>query len=71
MSRVRGVDFSRFLLDEKPVPLVVIRIFIKISLPLEGIVGSTFKKKWKIKNMVLSKSIIGSHYKELGITWLF
>ena len=42
-----------------------------ISLPLEGIIGSTFRKKWKIKAMVLSKSIIGSHYKELGFTWLF
>ena len=70
MPLVRGVDFWRFLLDEKSFPLAVIRI-IKISLPLEGIVGSTFKKKWKIKNMVLSKSIMGSHYKELGITCLF
>ena len=30
-----------FLLDEKSVPLVVIRFFIKISLPLGRIVGST------------------------------
>ena len=42
-----------------------------ISLALEGIVGSTFGKKWKIKAVVFSKLIIGSHYKELGFTWLF
>ena len=41
------------------------------SLPLEGIIGSTFRKKWKIKTTVLSKSIIGSHYKVLGFAWLF
>ena len=41
------------------------------SLPLEGVIGSTFRKKRKIKGMVLSKSIIGSHYKKLGFTWLF
>ena len=41
------------------------------SLPLEGIIGSTFRKKWKIKTMVFSKSIIGSHHKVLGFTWLF
>ena len=44
---------------------------IKVSLPLEGIIGSTFRKKWKIKTMVFSKSIISSHYKVLGFTWLF
>ena len=44
-------------------------IFIKISLPLERIVGSTFKKKWQMKTMVLSESIIGSHYKELRIIY--
>ena len=45
--------------------------FIKISFPLEGIIGSTFRKKWKIKTMVLSKSIIRSPYKVFGFTWLF
>ena len=34
-----------FLLDEKSVPLVVIKFFIKIRLPLERIVGFTFRKK--------------------------
>ena len=34
-----------FLLDEKSVPLAVIKFFIKIRLPLERIVGSTFRKK--------------------------
>ena len=40
-----------FLLDEKSVPLVVIRLFIKISLPLERIVDSAFRKKPKIKTV--------------------
>ena len=40
------------------------KVFIKISLPLEGIIG----KIGKIKTMVLSKLIIGSHYKILGFT---
>ena len=62
---------DEFLLDEKSVPLIVRKFFIIISLALKGIIGSTFRKKWKIKTMVLSKSIIGSHYKELGFTWLF
>ena len=57
-----------FLLHEESVPLVVTRIFIIINLPLEEIIDSTFRKKGKIKIMVLSKSIIGSHYKELGYT---
>ena len=56
-----------FLLHEESVPLVVTRIFI-INLVLEEIIGSTFRKKGKIKLMVLFKSIIGSHYKELGYT---
>ena len=34
-----------FPLDEKSVPLVVIKFFIKIRLPLEKIVGSTSRKK--------------------------
>ena len=38
---------------------------------LKGIIGFTFMKKWKIKAIVLSKSIIGSQYKDLGFTWLF
>ena len=38
-----------FLLDEKSVLLVVIRFFIKINLPLERIVSSTFRKKLKTK----------------------
>ena len=39
-------DFKRrFVLDEKSVPLVVIKIFITISLSLERIVGSIFRKK--------------------------
>ena len=69
--------FSRFLkkiflLDENSVPLLVIRfLFIKINLPQERIVLSTFKKKWEIKTVVFSKSIIGSDYEELGIIWLF
>ena len=41
--------------------------FIKITLPL----GSTFRKKWKTKIIVLSKLIIHSYYEELEITWLF
>ena len=57
-----------FLLHEESVPLVVTRIFIIINLVLEEIIGSTFRKKGKIKLMVLFKSIIGSHYKELGYT---
>ena len=40
--------------------------FIVISLPLEGIIGSTSRKKRKIKAVVFSKSIIGSHYNKLG-----
>ena len=62
---------DEFVLDEKSVPLIVRKFFIIISLALKGIIGSTFRKKWKIKTMVLSKSIIGSHYKELSFTWLF
>ena len=50
---------------------MVSKTFNIISLPLKGIVGSTFRKKWTIKVMILSKSIIGSHCKELGFTWLF
>ena len=39
-------DFKRrFVLDEKPVPLVVLKFFVTISLPLERIVGSIFRKK--------------------------
>ena len=39
-------DFKRrFVLDEKSVPLVVIKFFITISLSLERIVGSIFRKK--------------------------
>ena len=62
---------KEFLLDEKSIALVVKKRFIIISFPLAGIIGSTLRKKWKIKAMVLSKSIISSHYKELGFTWLF
>ena len=40
-----------FLLDEKSVLLVVIRFFIKINLPLERIVSSTFRKKLKTKTV--------------------
>ena len=40
-----------FLLDEKSVLLVVIRFFIKINLPLEIIVSSTFRKKLKTKTV--------------------
>ena len=69
--RIRGSNFLRkFLLEEKFVPLVVTKLFIIISLRLEGIIGSNFMKKWKIKAMILSKSIIDYHYKELGFTWL-
>ena len=35
----------RYLFDEKSVPLVVTKIFIRGRLPLEGIIGSTFRKK--------------------------
>ena len=63
--------WRRFLSDEKSVPLVVINFLIKISPPLEGKISSTFRKKWRTKAMVLSKSIIGSHYKEVGVVWLF
>ena len=39
-------DFQiRFVLDAKSVPLVVIKFFITISLPLEGIIGFIFRKK--------------------------
>ena len=39
-------DFERrFVLDEKSVPLVVIKFFITISIPLERIVGFIFRKK--------------------------
>ena len=71
MHKRREFLKDEFLLDGKSVPLLVRKFFITISLPLEEIIGSTFRKKWKIKTMVLSKSIIGSHYKELGFTWLF
>ena len=37
--------YRRFVLDAKSVPLVVIKFFITISLPLERIVGSIFRKK--------------------------
>ena len=37
--------YRRFVLDEKSVPLVVIKFFITISLPLERIAGSIFRKK--------------------------
>ena len=37
--------YRRFLLDEKSVPLVVIKFFITISLPLERIVSFIFRKK--------------------------
>ena len=38
--------YRRFVLDEKSVSLVVIKFFIiTISLPLERIVGSIFRKK--------------------------
>ena len=36
---------NMFLLDRKLIPLAVISDFIKISLPLEGIIGSTLMKK--------------------------
>ena len=55
----------RFPLDEKSVPLVVTKTFIIISLPLEGKISSTFRKKLKIRAMVPSKSITGSHCKDL------
>ena len=45
--------------------------FITMSVPLGRIAGSIFRNKWKIKTVVFSKSIIGSHYEELGIIWLF
>ena len=57
--------------SNKSVFLVVTIFFIKSSLPLEGIIGSTFRKKWKKKTMVLSKSIMAAHHKKLGFTWLF
>ena len=62
---------DEFLLDEKSVPLIVRKFFIIISLALKGIIGSTFRKKWKIKTMVLSKSIIGSHYIKFHLIILF
>ena len=64
-SNIALRDFRRrFVLDEKSVPLVVIKFFITISLPLERIAGSIFRKKWKIKTMFFSKSIIGFHYED-------
>ena len=62
---------KEILSEEKSAPLLVRKFFIIISLLLERIIGSTSRKKWKIKRMFLSKSIIGSHYKKLGFTWLF
>ena len=45
-SNIALRDFKRrFVLDEKPVPLVVLKFFVTISLPLERIVGSIFRKK--------------------------
>ena len=40
---------------------------LKISLPL----GSSFRKKWKTKTIVISKLIIFYHYEKLDFTWLF
>ena len=45
-SNIALGDFKRrFVLDEKPVPLVVLKFFVTISLPLKRIVGSIFRKK--------------------------
>ena len=46
MSEISLRDFyRRFVLVEKSVPLVVIKFFITISLPLERIVGFIFRRK--------------------------
>ena len=59
-----------FLLDEKSVLLVVISFFIKINLPLERIVMLVLlleRNERQKQCFFFSKSIIGSHYEELGI----